>query len=216
MNNNAPAILIRLLICLPAFFASCGGNDKKVETIDPNQPVKIKADTSKTDSGTAARRPPIINIVDTVILPQTILYIKDSASSSERISAKMSDLFRRRIPAILAQLQIEVDGPPMVWYRSQQAPFFFEAGQAIKKKPAKLPKPFLIKTLTKDSAVVAHFFGPYDITIMGYEALNDWMKDHKKKKTGPSYEIYVGNPYDAQGKKLDPYRVQTDIVFPHN
>ncbi len=28
------------------------------------------------------------------------------------------------------------------------------------------------------------------------------------------YEIYVGDPIDANGKPIDPYSVRTDIVFP--
>ena len=63
-----------------------------------------------------------------------------------------------------------------------------------------------------DSAVIAHFFGPYNSTSVGYEALDDFIKSKKKKKSGLPYEIYVGDPFDKNGKPLDPYRVQTDIV----
>src|SRR6476620_11797219 len=182
---NKTIFFISIICCC---FAACKSKDQK-NTAEANQPVKIKVDTSVTEGTTTKKRPPIINIVDTVIVPQHIIYIKDSASSSTRLSGKLNELFRKRLPAVFAQLGVKPDGPPMVWYKSQQAPFFFEAGQPVWKKPAKLPKPFLLKTLTRDSAVVAHFFGPYDITIMGYEALNDWLQDHKKKKTGPSYEI---------------------------
>ena len=59
------------------------------------------------------------------------------------------------------------------------------------------------------------FYGPYNITSMGYEALNDWLKSRKKKKLGEPYEVYVGDPFDKNGKPLDPYRVQTDIIQPY-
>ena len=60
--------------------------------------------------------------------------------------------------------------------------------------------------------MVAHFFGPYNITSMGYETLAAWLKAKKKKKQGEPYEVYVGDPFDKNGKPLDPYRVQTDII----
>jgi effector-binding domain-containing protein len=50
---------------------------------------------------------------------------------------------------------------------------------------------------------------------MAYEALTDWLKENKKKTAGLPYEMYVTDPVGKDGKLLDPYRVQTDIIFPH-
>jgi effector-binding domain-containing protein len=213
MNYITNKLLLAGISILPLLLPACKGKDD--ETAKPKEPVKIKQDTSRLPLETNIKKPPIINIVDTVVIKQTVIYIKDSAASSERISKKLSDLFEKRIPELSKSQKFKILSSPMVWYKSQQAPFFFEAGVAIDKKPAKLTKPYLVKTIGGDSAVVAHFFGPYEITIMGYEALNDWMKSHKKKRTSPSYEIYVSNPYSPDAKKADPYKVQTDIVFPH-
>ena len=82
------------------------------------------------------------------------------------------------------------------------------------KKPGKLPPGVSVKEIGVDSIVVAHFYGPYDLLPQAYDALKDWMKDHKKKAKGAPYEIYVGDPMDEKGKPKDPYKVQTDIVFP--
>jgi hypothetical protein len=41
------------------------------------------------------------------------------------------------------------------------------------------------------------------------------MKDEKKMANGAPYEIYIGDPIDKEGKPIDPYKVRTDIVFPH-
>ena len=54
-----------------------------------------------------------------------------------------------------------------------------------------------------------------ELTYEGYDALREWLKDNKKKASGAPYEIYIGEPIDSKGKPADPYRVQTDIVFPH-
>jgi effector-binding domain-containing protein len=51
---------------------------------------------------------------------------------------------------------------------------------------------------------------------MAYDALAEWAKDKKKKKKGNPYEVYVTDPIDKDGKPVDPYKIRTDIVFPHN
>jgi len=212
MNNRFKDLVVFAVVCISLAFAGCGNRDD--DNVKPKVPVKIKQDTSRL-AETNIKKPPIVNIVDTVVPKQTVIYIKDSAASSERLSQELFDLFEKRIPELGKSQNFKVTSPPMVWYKTQQAPFFYEAGISVDKKPAKLPKPYLVKNIGGDSAVIAHFFGPYEITIMGYEALNDWMKSNKKKRTSPSYEIYVSNPYTAGAKKADPYKVQTDIVFPH-
>ncbi|HMU11617.1 MAG TPA: GyrI-like domain-containing protein, partial [Ferruginibacter sp.] len=71
-----------------------------------------------------------------------------------------------------------------------------------------------VRELPAGSVVVAHFFGPYDLMSQGYDAIKEWMKMNKKSSAGAPYEIYMTDPVDKNGKPLDPYKVQTDIVFP--
>jgi hypothetical protein len=40
------------------------------------------------------------------------------------------------------------------------------------------------------------------------------MKDNKKMAAGAPFEMYVTDPVDKNGKPVDPYKVQTDIIFP--
>ncbi|MEO8770161.1 MAG: GyrI-like domain-containing protein [Ferruginibacter sp.] len=203
-----------LIICL----SSCG-SDKDKKDKDAPAPVIFRKDTAthkKTDTD-VVKSAPIINISDTVSLKANIIYIKDSASTSIRLSQKLALIFGTKLGAVIKQNKLKMTGPPMAWYRTQKAPFFFEAGLPVDKKPAKLPKNVLFKTITGgDSVLIAHFYGPYDQTSIAYEALNDWMKDRKQKLRAPAYEVYVMDPIDKAGKLIDPYKVQTDIVFPHN
>ena len=101
----------------------------------------------------------------------------------------------------------------MAWFIGKKAPYFFEAGIPIDKKPAKLPKGMFIKEIGIDSIIVAHFYGPDELLPTAYEALTDWMKDRKKRMKGSPYEIYVDDPFETDGKPKDPYKVKTDIVF---
>ena len=211
---NGKLFFVALLVIIAH---ACSNNSDKKETSD------IKKDSVKKDTvvKTAVEpekritptKAPIINITDTVSIKQWILCMKDSAANSDRVAIKLAQIYGVKLAALIKKNKLKVTGPPMAWYKSQKAPFFFEAGLPVDKKPAKLPAGFTIKQIGTDSIVVAHFYGPYELTPQGYTALQDWVKSHKKKIIRPSYEIYVGDPMDKNGKLIDPYKVQTDIVF---
>jgi hypothetical protein len=207
--NCSPFILITVIILM-----ACNGKEKKSADI-VNEPISIKKDTPTTKSTATAKSAPIINIIDTLAIPYHVIYIKDSALTAERLAQKLALIFGEKLAAEMAKVKLKPSGPPMAWYKSQKAPFFFEAGVAIDKKPGKLSKGIFYRKLSPDSAVVAHFFGPYEETSQGYEALKEWLKDRKKKPSGAPYEVYVGDPIGKDGKAIDPYKVQTDIIFPH-
>lgn len=200
------------MACASSMYVMSCTNKKSGE---PAGPVLYKKDTA-TVLSQPRMKAPIINIIDTVTIRQIVLVVKDSASSSQAVGEKMARIFDSILPALVKEKKVEIAGPKMAWYRSSTKPFFFEAGFPVNKAPGgKLPKKVQVKTLAADSAVIAHFFGPYDLTYQAYEALTEWMKDRKKKRSGAAYEIYVGSITDAKGRAVDPYQVQTDIVFPH-
>lgn len=201
-----------LYACLSIFMLAACGNEKSQPAPGP---VIYKKDTAAVGANTKLKAP-IINIIDTVTMKRVVLVVKDSAANGQRVGEKMAAIFDSILPAIIKEKKLTVTGAKMAWYRSSTKPFFFEAGFPVDKAPAgKLPKKVVVKNLPADSAVVAHFFGPYDLTYQAYEALTEWLKDRKKKRSGAAYEIYVGSTTDEKGKQVDPYRVQTDIVFPH-
>lgn len=207
------AIFLPILLAAFVLF-SC--TEKKTNNVpnSPQPPVKPKKDS--TVAITNAGRPPIINIIDTIAPKKLMLYVSDSAATSERISIKITKIFDQKLADFIKKQNIQTDGYKTVWYKTNKAPFFFEAGIPIIKKPAKLPKGFLVKNIGGDSAIIAHYYGPYSKTSMAYDALAEWAKDKKKKKKGNPYEVYVTDPLDKEGKSVDPYKIRTDIVFPHN
>lgn len=194
-------------------FTSCKEVDEKVKTPPP---IVYKKDTATVNQQAIRPKAPVINIVDTVRPAMLVLVIKDSSATSESIGEKMRAIYSEQLMKVIDEKKLTITGPRMAWYKTSSPPFFFEAGYPINKKPTgKLPKKFAIKELKTDSAVVAHYYGPYDLTYQAYDALKEWMVDYKKKSSGSPYEIYVGSMYDEKGNPVNPYRVQTDIVFPH-
>ncbi len=198
-----------------AWAVSCKGKKEEVKPANPETTFIIKKDTARPAKDGSPQRPPIVNITDTIAFKYTVLYIKDSAATSGRISQKLAKIYGVTLPEFIKKNKLTVEGAPMAWYKTTKAPFFFEAGLPINKKPAKLPKGIFVKTVGGDKAVIAHFFGPYSITNMGYEALADYVADNKKKRNGIPYEIYITEPIGKDGKAIDPYKVQTDIVYPY-
>jgi hypothetical protein len=195
---------------------SCNGGDKKTATtkVDTTKPAAVVAAKEKEKEKTPAEKPAIINILDTISAKAIVVYMKDSAASYDRIAGKLGKIYGLKLGEVLKKNGCKMAGPPMAWYKTKKAPYFFEAGVAVNKKPAKLPAGVFVRELTTDSALVAHFYGPYNLLSQGYDALKDRMKDKNKSLRSDPFEIYVGDPMDKDGKLMDPYKVRTDIVFP--
>ena len=213
MKHSVKAIAALFALSL---LQACGNNDTKTagakEAGDTAKPAKTETPAPQTE----AVKPAIINIVDTISPKRIVVCFKDSAASIERVGQKLALIYGNKLGEVLKKNNLKMDGPPMAWYKGNKAPFFFEAGVPVAKKPAKLSGGAYVKEIAADSAVVAHFFGPYNLLSQGYDAVNEWLKDAKKKPAAPPYEVYIGDPVDSTGNPVDPYKVRTDIVFPRH
>ena len=195
-------------------FCSCNSDNKKTTEANKDSFVSKKETRSQPKIEVHTKKPPIINIVDSVQPKRIVVYIKDSASTFERISMKLGQIYGSRLTEFFKKNSLKTAGAPIAWYLTHKAPYFFEAGMPVNKKPTKMMAGIKVRETSADSVVMAHFYGPYDLMNVGYDALNDWLKDHKRSLKEPAYEIYIGDPIDKKGKPVDPYKVQTDIVFP--
>lgn len=169
----------------------------------------------KSEGADKLQKGPVINIADTTELKKIVLTVKDSAATSAGMSIKLNNIYNKVLPEAARAGNVKITGQPMAWYNTQKAYYIFEAGLPIDKAPAKPIKGIKIKRTGGDSALVAHFFGPYELTAAGYEALNDMLKERHKKRASPAYEIYIKNPFAPTNEKTDPYKWQTDIVMPY-
>jgi effector-binding domain-containing protein len=201
-----------LIFILGISLIACN-DDKNKDKVKPT--VLVKKDVPLGKNDTITRSAPIINITDTTENNLYVLCFKDSAINTIRLSEKLGIIYGQKIDSFLKKSKINPIGPPMAWYKSQKAPFFFEAGIPVAKKITKLPKGAFYKKLGGTRVVVAHFHGPYEETVQAYQALKEWLADAHKKQNGASYEIYVDDPVDEKGNVKDPYKVQTDIVIPY-
>ena len=202
-----PAIFCIALLLIIA--GACSDSGEKKTTTAPRADSVAPKETS-----VETKRAPIINITDTLSIKRIVLIMKDSAATMERISLKLADIYGTKLAATIKKNNLKVAGAPMAWYKTQKAPYFFEAGIPVDKRPSKSVPGVSVKETGVDSALVAHFYGPYDLLPQAYEVVKEMLKDRKKKLKGIPYEIYIDDPIDSTGKPKDPYKVQTDIVFP--
>jgi effector-binding domain-containing protein len=214
MNLNTKQLCFSsfLLICIAV--CACNSNSKEDKK---NAKNTVKAETkkeTKQEPETTNNRPPIVNIVDTLTPKMTVIYSKDSAATFERIGLKLGNIYGAKLPEYIKKNNLKTTGAPMAWYTKYKAPWFFEAGMPVNNAGSKAVAGVQVREMNAGKAVIAHFFGPFDLLPQGYDAVKEWIKDNKKTIAGPSYEIYLTDPIDKDGKPVDPYKVQTDIVFP--
>ena len=202
-------LLHGLLITTLLFATACNNNrdEKKIKEEPKKETPKAEEPVVETKRG------PVINIGDTLSVKRMVLTMKDSAATMQRVSMKLGQIYGVKLAATIKKNNLKMTGAPVAWYKGQKAPYFFEAGIPVDKKPSKLPAGMYIKQIGIDSVVVAHFYGPYDLIPQAYDALKEWLKNHRKTVKGAPYEIYVDAPIDTAGKPKDPYKIQTDIVF---
>ncbi len=204
---------IIVFVTTAAVLACNNKDDKSKPNSKDSSKINVKKETKK-EPETTYKRPPIINIVDTLVPKRTIIFIKDSAANFERISLKLANIYGTKLPEYIKKNNLKTAGAPIAWYKKQKASYFFEAGVPVNKKGVKAVAAVQIRDMAAGKAVIAHFFGPFNLLPQGYDAIKEFMKDNKKVAAGAPYEIYITDPIDKDGKPVDPYKIQTDIVFP--
>lgn len=214
-NNNFRIVLLVQALAIVLLYA-CNN-----QTQTDKDPTIVKSTDSPdvrkkkpTEAALPTNRPPIINITDTLSVKRLVLCMKDSAATYDRISLKLGQIYSVKLATVIKKNNLKVTGQPMAWFKARKAPYFFEAGIPVDKRPRKLPANAFIKEIGVDSVIVAHFYGGYDLLPQAYEALTDIIKDRKRTLKGKPYEIYIDDSMDKDGKLKDPYKVQTDVVFP--
>ncbi len=200
MKNNL------MIAALLAIAVSC--SQKPTESGGADSLQTAPADSSVNDS-TATAMEATMNIEETTTTDQYLMVMSDSAASTQEIGQKLGAIYGK-IGACAAKCKMEMAGPPAAWYNGPNAPWAFTAGLPFKSKCSKPDPGINVKEIKGGKAVVVHFFGPYDQTGKGYEAGQSYMKEKNLMAGGAPYEVYVTDP----AAEKDPYKVQTDIVFP--
>jgi effector-binding domain-containing protein len=192
-------------------FASCSGSDTKTDNaITSNNDTTSEVEVVEK----AQTKGPIINIQDSTEVKQIVLCLKDSSATIEGMYQKLSNIYNVKLQETIKAGKLQILGSPMAWQTVEKDAYFFEAGIPVDKAPSKMGKGMYMKSTGEDSAVVAHFWGPLNLTKSAYDALAEKLTDAGKTKSNASYEIYKGDFFPANNAAVDFYKLQTDIVTP--
>jgi hypothetical protein len=194
-------------------FVSC--QSKTSEKDQKETPIILKKEIANDSAKDKQVQTPIIQLNDTTDPRAILLMVKDSASDVSRLSMKLAHIYTQQLLPSIQKNNLTILGPPLAFYKSQRAPFFFEAGFQVNQIPRKKIKGIFTKQIGGTKAIVANFYGPYEETEQAYVVLKEWLKEKGKKASGPAYEIYVDDPLDKDGKPKDPYQILTRIVMPY-
>jgi effector-binding domain-containing protein len=200
-----------IAICSIIFMISCADTKEKETAAKAAQQKSEKAATPTV----VAEKAPIINLQDTIELKRTVLCIKDSANNRERMYAKLCTIYNTKLADCIKTNKLKVMGNPIAWHTKQKNAFFFEAGIPVNTAPTKPGKGMYMKNTSNDSVFVAHFFGPSDMAVGAYVALNEKLTDLHKHKTNDIYEVYFGDYFSASATPKDFYKLRTDIILPY-
>lgn len=138
-----------------------------------------------------------------------VLTIVDTAKTMADIGPSLAKDYAE-IGSVMKMNQLNYAGMPLAWYHSQIEPYLIEAGIPVDKKPAKLSGRVKIKQVEEGTAVVVHFWGPYEMTAKAYPMIKKWLEQNNKTAAGAPYDVYVSDPTTVK----DPYQIQTDIYQP--
>lgn len=192
-------------------FLSCTGNKESEKTNTKNTdtiaPI-VEVETPKVKA-------PIINIQDSLEVKQDVLCIKDSSNTIEGMYQKLSNIYNIKLQEIIKASKVQVMGSPMAWQTVEKNAYFFEAGIPVDRAPSKMGKGMYMKSTGDDSAAVAHFWGPQNISKSAYDALDEKLTDMHKTKSAAVYEIYKGDYFPTNNTAVDFYKLQIDIVMPY-
>lgn len=141
---------------------------------------------------------PKIKIEETILSPMTVLYIVDSVSASEDMSATMGKAYGE-IFSVIGRQQL-IPGRVMSVYHSMQLPFVFDVAVEVNKIPDQLNGRVQSKIIEGGKAVVVHMQGPYEKLIIAYRELDEWIKKNNKQIAGPPIEVYQNSPATVTDK----------------
>ena len=170
-----------------------------------NPPAQTIADSS-TAKNDSLSKPPKISIEETTVQHQFLMVMKDTAGTVKETGNKLGILYGK-IGACIKKCHMKMTGAPMAWYHKDSSLNLVEAGVPCDIKCAMPNTGIYNKEIAAGKAAVVHFFGPFELLPKGYDALNAWLKEHKKTATTDIWEVYVTDPTTLK----DPYLVETDI-----
>jgi effector-binding domain-containing protein len=130
--------------------------------------------------------------------PMNVIYVIDTATTTDDISSKMGKSYSRLFMTI-GQQQLK-PGKVMAIYRTSSAPWIFDVAVEVDKAPSEQQEEIQFKTTDGGDAIVMHFKGPYEQLGNAYQQIDEWLKKNNKQRSGAPMEVYLNEPATVKDK----------------
>ena len=147
---------------------------------------------SVADAYTKQEDQVVINVEPTLTRPQLLLVMKDQATNENDAHEKLRVILNN-LSYIQKKNNLESVAPMVAWHT--QKPFtYIEEGGLPLAKALKYKEPgTYYKTIKREKAVVAHFFGKRSLLHQAYDSLYTWLKDNHEQAKGTPWEQYTSD-----------------------
>jgi len=132
-----------------------------------------------------------------VMKPMNVIYIVDTATTTDDISSKMGKNYSRLF-AFIGRRQLNI-GKVLAIYRTSSPPWIFDVAVEVDREPVQT-EGIKFKTIEGGEAIVLHFKGPYEQLGNAYEQIDEWLKENKKQRSGAPMEVYLNEPATVKDK----------------
>jgi len=130
--------------------------------------------------------------------PMKVIYVADTATTTDEISSKMGKNYSRLF-MFIGQQQLK-PGRLMAIYQTSSEPWIFEVAVEIDKALPNHPEGIQFKTTEGGDAIVVHYKGPYEKISNAYQHIDEWLKRNNKQRSGPAVEVYLNEPARVKDK----------------
>lgn len=176
--------------------------------LDPDKPVPAPIETPADNPAPKKAQiiDPVVNTGPTKTMNRYFLTMKDFADMPSEAQRKQKTLMSA-VEFIVKKHSLPIVAPPVVWKYANNHHYFVEVGIPLAKRYNIRETGCSVKETKASKAVVAHYFGPYSHLNIGYDSIEEWLKENKKKKKGIPWEVYVSDPNVMKDLNF----LQTDI-----
>ena len=149
-----------------------------------------------------------VELEETSFKDMPVLFINDTASSTEQIS----NILGKDYGELMQFIQNNKLQPQkfMAWYYSMQPPWRMDVAVQTNSIPEQLNGNIQSRIQKGGKVLIAHMWGPYNQVSQAYIKIENWVKENKRKAKGNPFEVYLNDPATVKSQ----YEIQTDIYQP--
>jgi effector-binding domain-containing protein len=137
-----------------------------------------------------------------------VLFIKDTASSTEKISEILGKDYGELMQFLSKSKLLPLKF--MAWYYSTQPPWAMDVAVQTISIPEQLSGRIQSRIQKGGEVLIAHMWGPYNKVSQAYSKIESWLKENNRKAKGNPFEVYLNDPASVKSES----EIRTDIYQP--